>query len=68
MKINWYQRNFKINDINNKNDDIDYYVEDDEEPRIPSIKRKNILEEIKEVQENFKQDKFHDKVRLMLKN
>jgi len=57
-----------MNDINNKNDGIDYYVEDNEEPRIPSYKRKNILEEIKEVQENFKQDKFHDKVRLMLKN
>ena len=57
-----------MNDINNKNDGIDYYVEDDEEPRIPSIIRKNILEEIKEVQENFNQDNLHDKVRSILKN
>jgi hypothetical protein len=38
LKINLNQRNsplFKWNDSNNKIDGVDYYVEDDEEPKIP---------------------------------
>jgi hypothetical protein len=31
-------------------------VENDDEPMPPSLKSRNIIEELKEVQENFKQD------------
>jgi hypothetical protein len=31
-------------------------VENDDDSSTPSLKRKNIIEELKEVQENYKQD------------
>jgi hypothetical protein len=57
-----------LNFGNFNNNAVDYYMEEDDQQTTPSIKTRNALEEVKEVQENFGSDNLHDKIRFMLKN